>query len=50
MDSANNTISPENRTRSKFGQQLSDFFTSVYNIHLFIIRFFKEAFLAALRV
>ena len=45
MDSVNNTVSPENRTRSKFGQQLSDFFTSVYNIHLFIIRFFKEAFL-----
>lgn len=45
MDKANSTsIPPEKRHRSAFGQKVADFFRSVYNIHLFIIRFFREAF------
>jgi phospholipid/cholesterol/gamma-HCH transport system permease protein len=44
MDPVSSTSQPERKPRSKFGQGLSDFFTSVYNIHLFILRFFREAF------
>ncbi|HVW98549.1 MAG TPA: ABC transporter permease [Mucilaginibacter sp.] len=44
MDPLGSTTPPEYKKPSKFRQKLSGFFTSVYNIHLFIIRFFKEAF------
>ncbi|WP_428330411.1 MlaE family ABC transporter permease [Mucilaginibacter sp.] len=44
MDPVSSTSPPKQKSRSKFGQQLADFFTSVYNIHLFILRFFREAF------
>jgi len=38
------TPPPAKKTGSKFKKSLSDFFASLYNIHLFIVRFFKEAF------
>jgi len=44
MDSVSDTTPPVKKKRSRFNQGLSDFFKSVYNIHLFILRFFKEAF------
>src|ERR1700749_4628669 len=44
MDSVSSTTPPVKKKRSRFNQSLSDFFKSVYNIHLFILRFFKEAF------
>jgi phospholipid/cholesterol/gamma-HCH transport system permease protein len=43
MDSVNNTPSPVQKG-NKFRQRLVDFFTDIYKIHLFIVRFFKEAF------
>ena len=44
MDTTATSTTTEKRTRSKFARQTSDFFYSMYKIHLFIIRFFKEAF------
>src|SRR6195952_3384425 len=45
MDQLNSTSNPVRKKRSKFIQKLFDFFSSVYNIHLFILRFFREAFM-----
>ncbi|MGZ3873245.1 MAG: MlaE family ABC transporter permease, partial [Mucilaginibacter sp.] len=45
MDSLDSTSPAKQKRRSKFSQQLLDFFSSLYNIHRFILRFFKEAFL-----
>src|ERR1700712_2604370 len=45
MDQLNSTSPPQYKKRSKFSQKLSGFFSSVYNIHLFILRFFREAFM-----
>jgi phospholipid/cholesterol/gamma-HCH transport system permease protein len=45
MDSLNNIEEPIPKKRSRFKQSLTTFFTDLYKIHLFIIRFFKEAFL-----
>jgi phospholipid/cholesterol/gamma-HCH transport system permease protein len=44
MDSAGSVSTPEHKKRSNFKRKLNNFFTEVYKIHLFIIRFFKEAF------
>ena len=44
MDSASSTSPQQHKKRSRFGQKLYDFFYSVYQIHLFILRFFREAF------
>ena len=44
MNTASSTSTPEYKRGSKFKKSLSDFFKSLYDIHLFIIRFFKEAF------
>jgi len=44
MDSVNNTPSPVQKKGNTFRQRLVDFFTDIYKIHLFIVRFFKEAF------
>ncbi|MES2109796.1 MAG: ABC transporter permease [Bacteroidota bacterium] len=46
MEQANSTSPAVTKKRSKFSRNLSDFFKSVYDIHLFIIRFFREAFVA----
>ncbi len=45
MDTVSSTSSTVKKTRSKFQQRLADFFILLYNIHRFILRFFKEAFL-----
>jgi phospholipid/cholesterol/gamma-HCH transport system permease protein len=45
MDSVSGTSAPEKKRNSGFKQKLSDFFAEIYRIHLFILRFFKEAFL-----
>jgi phospholipid/cholesterol/gamma-HCH transport system permease protein len=45
MDPVSSTSPIKNKQRPKFIQNLYDFFLSIYNIHLFIIRFFREAFL-----
>lgn len=44
MDQVSSTPPAKQKKRSRFSQKLSDFFSSVYNIHLFILRFFREAF------
>lgn len=44
MDTISTSPPPEQKKRSKFRQKLVDFFADIYKIHLFIIRFFKEAF------
>jgi phospholipid/cholesterol/gamma-HCH transport system permease protein len=44
MDSVSDQTTPEYKKRSTFKKKLSDFFAEVYKIHLFIVRFFKEAF------
>jgi len=44
MDSVSSKPPPVNKTGSKFRKSLANAFTSLYNIHLFIVRFFKEAF------
>ncbi|WP_259071655.1 MlaE family ABC transporter permease [Mucilaginibacter sp. X4EP1] len=44
MDSVTDPINPELKKRSTFKRKLNNFFAEVYRIHLFIIRFFKEAF------
>src|ERR1700754_1261216 len=46
MNSVNNTPAPvQKKRKSKFRQSVTGFFGDLYNIHLFIIRFFKEAFM-----
>jgi phospholipid/cholesterol/gamma-HCH transport system permease protein len=46
MDAVNdNPQQTENKHRSTLRQRLGVFFVNIYKIHLFIIRFFKEAFL-----
>ena len=42
---SNNAQPPAQKKGPTFKQRLANFFTAVYNIHLFIIRFFREAFL-----
>lgn len=44
MDTVSTSPPPEQKTRSKFRQKLMGFFADIYKIHLFILRFFKEAF------
>src|ERR1700761_3707525 len=44
MDTVSSTPSPAKKTGSKFKQSLTNFFADIYKIHLFIVRFFKEAF------
>jgi phospholipid/cholesterol/gamma-HCH transport system permease protein len=44
MDTVNNTPQPVRKKGSTFKQRLTDFFTGLYKIHLFILRFFREAF------
>ncbi len=44
MDSAGSVSTPEHKKPSNFKRRLTNFFAEVYKIHLFIIRFFKEAF------
>src|ERR1700748_1565599 len=44
MDTTNSTNPTIKKRGAKFKKRLSDFFKSIYNIHLFILRFFKEAF------
>jgi phospholipid/cholesterol/gamma-HCH transport system permease protein len=44
MDTVNDTSAAEHKKRSNFKNKLSDFFTDIYKVHLFIVRFFKEAF------
>ncbi len=46
MDALNDTPPPANKTGSAFKKRLGNFFAELYNINLFIIRFFKEAFVA----
>src|ERR1700712_1795078 len=45
MDSVNNTPAPLQKKGSKFKQSLTGFFSDLYKIHRFILRFFKEAFM-----
>jgi phospholipid/cholesterol/gamma-HCH transport system permease protein len=46
MDAVNDKPSQtENKRKNTFRQRLGLFFVNIYKIHLFIIRFFKEAFL-----
>lgn len=40
MDTAESTLPPKHKKTSKF----AEFFTDVYKVHLFILRFFREAF------
>jgi phospholipid/cholesterol/gamma-HCH transport system permease protein len=44
MDSVSSTP-PPNKTGPTFKQRLAGFFADLYKIHLFIVRFFKEAFM-----
>lgn len=41
---SNNAPPPAQKKGSTFKQRLANFFTDIYKIHLFIIRFFREAF------
>src|SRR5476651_2187296 len=45
MDTVSNTPPPVQKTSFTFKQRLSGFFTDLYKVHLFVLRFFKEAFL-----
>src|ERR1700748_2273639 len=45
MDTVSSTQPEIQKKGPGIKQRLATFFTDVYNIHLFIIRFFKEAFL-----
>src|ERR1700709_1985117 len=45
MDTVNNTTPSINKKSAGFKKRVTDFFISLYRIHLFILRFFKEAFL-----
>src|SRR3954465_10826418 len=44
MDTTNSTTKPVPTRGSRLKKSLFKFFSSLYDIHLFIIRFFKEAF------
>jgi len=44
MNTESNTPSPTQKKGNTFWQRLGVFFTDIYKIHLFIIRFFSEAF------
>lgn len=44
MDNVSSTSSPKQKTGSRLIQRLSVFFTDIYKVHLFILRFFREAF------
>ncbi len=41
---SNNAPPPAQKKGNTFKQRLANFFTDIYKIHLFIIRFFREAF------
>jgi len=45
MDTANSSKSTQPKRGAKLWKSVSDFFVTLYDIHLFILRFFKEAFL-----
>src|SRR5476651_2138328 len=45
MDSVNSTQPLDRKKGPSIKQRLADFFTDIYKIHKFILRFFKEAFL-----
>src|SRR5471030_2855450 len=45
MDLVNNTPAPSRKKGSKFKQSVTGFFSDLYKIHLFVLRFFKEAFM-----
>jgi len=45
MDTVNSTPAPAGKEGPSVKRRLSDFFVSLYRINLFILRFFKEAFL-----
>jgi phospholipid/cholesterol/gamma-HCH transport system permease protein len=46
MDTATSTTKPASQKKGKsLGQRLTDFFVTLYDIHKFILRFFKEVFL-----
>ena len=44
MDNATSTQTSVKKKRNPFIQSIFDFFSSLYNINLFILRFFREAF------
>jgi len=44
MDTVSSTPAPADNKGSKLKQSITNFFTDIYKIHLFILRFFKEAF------
>ena len=44
MDNINTTPATVRKKGSKFKKSVTDFFVSLYDIHLFILRFFREAF------
>jgi phospholipid/cholesterol/gamma-HCH transport system permease protein len=44
MDTTNSTSTPEFTKRPGLKKRLTDFFATLYKIHLFILRFFREAF------
>ncbi len=44
MDTVSNTPAPAQKKGNTFRQRLGVFFTDIYKIHLFILRFFREAF------
>src|SRR3984957_17849140 len=45
MDTINNIPAPERKKRSTSKHRLANFFVELYKIYVFILRFFKEAFL-----
>jgi phospholipid/cholesterol/gamma-HCH transport system permease protein len=45
MDTTNSTSTPQFTKRPGLKKRLSDFFATLYKIHLFILRFFREAFI-----
>jgi phospholipid/cholesterol/gamma-HCH transport system permease protein len=45
METVSSTPPPGQTTDTSFKQRVADFFAGLYKIHLFILRFFKEAFL-----
>ena len=45
MDTVSNIPGPEQKKGGTFKHKLAGFFADLYKIHLFILRFFKEAFM-----
>ncbi len=45
MDKSSNLPAPQQKKDNKFKQSVTRFFVDLYKIHLFILRFFREAFL-----